>query len=78
MIPFLLLLLLALNACSAHVDFSTPYHLKTGERIAVALDPALANKVESSSFMMEDGTYALAPALAYVIENRPDAPIKIE
>ena len=78
LIPLLLLTLIALNGCSSHVDFSSPFDPTTHERIAVALDPTLENKVESSSVVWEQGTYELGPALARVIDNRSDAPSRID
>lgn len=73
-----LLLALTLYGCTGHIDFSEPYHLKAVNRIPVAVDPALQSKVETSSFIGDEGTYELGSALAYVIDNRPDAPSKIE
>lgn len=57
--------------CSAKVDFSSPYHLDSGERIVAHLDPVLLAKVEHSSVVWEKGNYEL-------IVNRSDAPSKIE
>jgi hypothetical protein len=70
--------LIAFTGCSSHVDFSSPYNLEAQDRIAIAIDPTLVNKVESSSVVWEQGTYALGPALARVIDNRSDAPSRIE
>jgi hypothetical protein len=73
-----LLALFAFSGCSSHVDFSSPYHLAANDRIAIAVDPTLMNKVESSSVVWEQGTYELGPALARVIDNRSDAPSRID
>jgi hypothetical protein len=78
LISLIVLAVIALGGCSSHVDFSSPYHLTAQDRIAIAVDPNLENKVESSSLVWEEGTYALGPALARVIENRSDAPSRIE
>lgn len=70
--------LVFLSGCTGHIDFSEPYHLKGMNRIPLALDPTLENKVETSSFIGDEGTYELGSALAYAVENRPDAPSKVE
>jgi hypothetical protein len=67
-----------LVGCSAKVNFSSPYHLDSGERIVANLDPVLLAKVEHSSVVWEKGNYELGSAFDRVIVNRSDAPSKIE
>jgi hypothetical protein len=64
---------LMLAACSQRVTFEEPYYLQTIEkRIPARLDAKLANLTEQDIHQFDVGR-----ALAYAIQNDPNAPISI-